>query len=148
MAAEERRVTENKDLVRRDSEEVWNKGNLNLVDEYVAEGFILHDPAIPDDLHGPEGYKQLVAMYRTAFPAAHIAIDELIAEDDTVLVRWTGRGTHQGEFVGVEPTDTEVKVPGTMVIHIEDGMVTGCWQNYDVLGMRSQLGADPSDVAQ
>lgn len=148
MATAERRTEENKDLARRDIEEVWNEGNLDLVDEYVAEEFVLHDPAMPDDLRGPAGYKEVVTMYRTAFPDAHITIEELVAEGDTVVVRWTGRGTHEGELMGIEPTTNEVEVPGMTVVHVEDGTMTEGWQCYDVLGMLGQLGAVPEDFAR
>lgn len=147
MATAERRIEENKDLARRDVEEVWNGGNLDLVDEYVAEEFVLHDPAAPGDLRGPDGYKQIVAMYRTAFPDTHVTIEEMVAEDDAVVVRWTGRGTHEGEFMGIEPTNEAVEVPGMTLVHVEDGTITESWQCYDALDILGQIDALPEDFA-
>lgn len=148
MASATRRIKENKDIVRRDIEEVWNKGNLEIVDEYVADAFVCHDPAFPEPLRGPDGYKQLVTLYRDAFPDAHLTIHELVAEDDSVVARWTGRGTHEGELMGVEPSNAEAEVSGMTLVHIEEGMVTESWQNYDLFGMLGQLGALPGGFGE
>lgn len=148
MAAAERQIEENKDIARRDIEEAWNKGNLDIVEEYVDEDFVCHDPAFPGDIRGPDGYKQLVGMYRSAFPDAHLTIEELVAEGDTVVVRWTGRGTHEGELMGIEPTSKKAEVPGMTLVHVEDSKVTESWQCYDVFDMLGQLGALPEDFGR
>lgn len=148
MAATDQRIEENKELARRDIEEAWNEGNLEVVNEYVAEEFVCHDPSFPEALRGPDGYRQLVTMYRSAFPDAHLTIEELVAEGDTVVVRWTGRGTHEGELMGLEPTNRTVEVPGMTLLHVSDDMVTESWQCYDVFGMLGQLGALPEDFGE
>lgn len=148
MAAEERRTEENREIVRRDVTEVWNEGNLDLVDEYVAQEFRLHDPVVPGELRGPDGYRELVTMYRTAFPDAHLTVEEMVAEGDSVTVRWTGRGTHEGELAGIEPTNREIEIAGMTLAHVEDGTIVESWQSYDALDMFRQLGALPAEFGQ
>src|SRR5438552_12969677 len=96
---------DNKALVRRSIEEVWNKRNLNIVNEIYAASYVGHDPASPiGEIRGPEGARQFVATYLRAFPDARITIEELLAEGDKVVNRYTARGTHQGELMGLAPT--------------------------------------------
>ena len=78
---------ENKALARRVIEEMFNNGNLDVADELIAPNYVDHDPAIPDDIHGPEGFKKYVSAYRSAFPDLHIQIEDQIAEGDKVTTR-------------------------------------------------------------
>ncbi len=136
---------ENKDLARRFMEEVWNKGNLNFVDEVTDPNFLSHDPASPEDVGGGvEGTRRFVEMYRSAFPDLRMTVEDLIAEGDKVVVRWTARGTHQGELMGIPPSDNRVEVTGISIDRIEGGKFVESWSNYDVLGMMQQIGAVPS----
>ncbi len=135
---------ENKALVRRWFEDLFNEGNLDVADEIIAPNHLGHDPTLPDLPIGPEGQKQLVNLYRSAFPDARITIEEQVAEGDTVVTRWTGRGTHQGELMGVAPTGNQVTVTGIDIAHISEGKVVETWTIYDALGMLQQIGAIPS----
>ena len=133
---------QNKDLVKRDIEEVWNEGNYDLADELYAEDFVHHDPAYPGEIRGPEAQKEFVQMYNTAFPGdPSITIEELVAEGDLVVLRWTGHGVHEGPFMGVEPTHEEFEITGLSMARIEDGKIAELWSNYDALGMLSRIGA-------
>jgi steroid delta-isomerase-like uncharacterized protein len=136
---------ENKDLARRFMEEVWNKGNLDFVDEVTAPNFLSHDPASPQDMGGGvEGTRHFVEMYRNAFPDAQMSIEDVIAEGDKVVTRWTVRATHQGELMGIPPSGNRVEVRGISLDRIESGKFVETWSNYDVLGMMQQIGAIPS----
>ncbi len=89
---------ENKALVRRYFEEIWDKGNLELIDELFTTNFVRHGPtATEGEVRGQEGFESLVSMYRSALPDLRIPIEDQIAEGDKVVTRLTLRGTHQGE---------------------------------------------------
>ncbi len=132
----------NKRLVRRYFEEIWNKGNLAVADELIAPTYVDHDPASPG-VNGPEGVKQLVMMYRRAFPDVHISIEEQIAEGDTVATHWVAQGTHQGDLQGIPPTGKRATVTGTQLSHIAGGKIAEDWGNWDTLGLLQQLGVLP-----
>src|SRR5947199_5284748 len=83
---------QNKAIVRRLLEEPW-KGDLRVVDELVDPKYVGYDPAIPEPLRGPEGFKENISTYRTAYSDAHITVDDQIARADKVATRWTGTGT-------------------------------------------------------
>ena len=138
---------ENKALVRRGLEEIWNKGNLAVVDELTAANHVAHDPANPSAGRGPQAEKQLVTMYRTALPDIHIAIDEMIADGDKVVTRWTARGTHKGDLMGIAPTGKQVTITGITIDRVAGGKVEESWTNWDTLGMMQQLGAVPQMAA-
>ena len=94
----------NKTIVRRFYEEGFNKGDLASARELIASNYVSHNPIIGDLLPGVEGYKQLIAVHRHAFPDIRVKIEDMIANVDRVVVRWTWRGTHRGPFMGVAPT--------------------------------------------
>ena len=139
---------ENKALARRFLEEAFNEGNLGVADEIFASDYVLHDPAVPDEIRGPEGIKGFVQMYRSAYPDTHITVEDQIAEGDEVATRWTGRGTHQGELMGIPPSGNRVEVPGITISRISGGKIAEDWTNYDTLGMMQQIGAVPEPGQQ
>jgi steroid delta-isomerase-like uncharacterized protein len=133
----------NKALTRRWFEDLFNEGNLSVADELLAQNHVVHDPVFTDLPTGPEADKQIVNIYHGAFPDANITIEDQIAEGDKVATRWTGRGTHQGEFMGVDPTDNRVELSGMTINRISEGKIAETWTNYDALGMMQQIGAIP-----
>ena len=135
---------ENKEKTRRFLEEAFNEGNLSVVDELFASDYVLHDPANPEEIRGPEGIKQFVQMYRSAFPDTHITVEDQIAEGDEVVTRWTGRGTHQGELFGVAPSGNQVELSGITISRFEGDKIAEDWTNSDTLGLMQQIGAVPS----
>jgi steroid delta-isomerase-like uncharacterized protein len=135
---------ENKEKARRFLEEAFNEGNLGVVDEIFASDYVLHDPASPEEVSGPEGIKQFVQMYRSAFPDTHITVEDQIAEGDEVVTRWTGRGTHQGALFGVAPSGNQVELSGITISRFEGGKFVEDWTNSDTLGLMQQIGAVPS----
>ena len=137
-------VEENKAVVRRFLDEVFGGGDLELVDELFAPDYVLHDPAVPQEVSGHEGIKQYVSMYRGAYPDTHFTVEDQVAEGDLVVTRWTGQGTHRGELMGVPPTEEQVTVTGIEFDRVVGGKIEETWVNYDALGMMRQLGVVPS----
>ena len=135
----------NKTVSRRFFDEVWNEGKLAVVDELIVKDHINSGPGTPPGLTpGSEGVKQLVKMYRNAFPDIHFTIDEQIAEGDKVVTRWTGHGTHQGELVGIPATGKSSTVTGITVDRIVNGKIAESWGIFDQFGMMQQLGVIPT----
>jgi steroid delta-isomerase-like uncharacterized protein len=134
---------ENKARSRRFFEEVWGKGNLAVIDELTASNFVNHNapPGLPPGL---EGLKQFVVMYRAAFPDIQISIDDVIAEGDKVVIRWTARGTNTGPLFGMPATGKAATVTGITIERKVDGKSVEGWNNFDQLGMLQQLGVIPA----
>ena len=128
-------------LARHLFEEVWNSKNLAVLDELVASNFVFHNSV--QTLYGPEGFKQFAKMYHTAFPEAHFTIEDTIAEGDMVTLRWTARGTHDGELLGIPPTGKQVTVSGITITLISHGKSVESWGEFDALGMLQQIGVIP-----
>ena len=100
---------ESKAVVRRWVVEGFNTGNLAIADEIIDPGFNYHHAGLPPIPPGPEGYRQLVAMYRGAFPDLNVTMVDMIAEGDKVVARWTSQGTNTGEMMGMPPTGKTFK---------------------------------------
>jgi steroid delta-isomerase-like uncharacterized protein len=132
---------QNKSLVRRAFEEVYNLGKLEVVDELVANDIVIHAAAA--EFRGPADLKQYVAALRGAFPDLHLTIDQQIAEGDTVVTRWTARGTHLGAFQGIPPTGKQGSMTGIDIDRFAGGKTVECWTNADELGLLQQLGVLP-----
>ena len=138
-------VEENKAIARRVFEEIWNERKLDLINKTIATNFVRHDPASAE-LSGPigsEGYSPFINVYVSAFPDHHFDVEDMIAEGDTVVIRWTATGTHKGELAGIPPTGKKIVVPGISIIRYANGKVVEEWSNWDTLGMMQQLGVIP-----
>ena len=103
---------ENKAVVRRAFEEVANKGDMTTVDEIIAPEYVRHDLAGGPDAAGPDGVKLLIAGLRTAFPDIQTTVEDVISGGDRVVVRFTARGTHRGQFQGIAATGREATWTG------------------------------------
>ena len=123
--------------------DIFNQGNLDLVDEIYDPNYVDHDPTMPEDVRGVEGAREFYSMYQSAIPDADITIEDQVAEGDKVVTRWTGRGTHQGELMGVPPSGNRVEVMGVTISRIEGGKIVEEWDIYDALGMMQSIGAVP-----
>ncbi len=135
---------ENKALARREVEEFFSEGNIEVANEIYAVDFVDHDLAIPMEMRGPEEMKEYVGMYHAAFPDFRVTLEDQVAEGEKVVNRWTAEGTHQGEFMGVAPTGNRVRFTGMHLSCISGGRLVESWQNYDSLGLLRQIGAvDP-----
>jgi predicted ester cyclase len=136
-------AADNKKIDRQLFEEPW-KGNLDVIDKFVDSNYVGHDASQPEPLRGPQGFKDFVQQYRSAFSDARITVEEQIAEGDFVATRWTGRGTHDGDLQGIAPTRKQVTVSGLTLSKYKNGMLVESWDNWDTLGMLQQLGAVPA----
>jgi len=135
-------VKENKAMVRRFIESI-NKRNLAVIDELYAANYVLCLPS-GREIRGPEGLKQLITWFLSAFPDFHINIEDLIAEEDKVVFRSTRSGTHKGEWLGIAATGKQVTWTYISIWRIEGGKIVEEWGEGDYLGMRRQLGDIPS----
>src|ERR1700724_374530 len=104
---------QNKMNIQRWVEGTWNNGNLALADEVYSADYIVHDPAGP--IQGLEALKQFVTMFRTGFPDSHVTIEDMIAEGDKVVWRYTLRGTHKGDFMGIAPSGESITLTGCLL---------------------------------
>jgi len=132
---------ENKVLVRR-WVDAWNEGNVNAVDGLVSDAYVRHDPNSPE-VHGPEQEKQFMAMSLSAFPDLRFTIEDLAAEGDKVIARFTMSATHRGELWGIPPTGKQLTLTAMEIYRIAEGKIDEQWVILDALGMMQQLGAIP-----
>ena len=130
---------ENKALVRRFVEEFWNQGNTAAADELMTDNATIYLPGRGQV--SKESFKAFAMTLRDAFPDWQSTLEEMIAEDDRVAERWTGQGTHQGEFQGIAPTGRQVAVPGFVFYRVTSGKVVEFRGLFDGLSMLRQLGA-------
>ena len=134
---------ENKKLVTRFYEEI-DKGNLDAMDEFVAEHYIDHaPPPFPGFAPGREGLKQAFRLFWEATPGTH-KIEDQIAEGDKVVTRLTARGVQKGDLPGIPATGNPFTMTATVVHRIENGRLAEKWSDKDVLGMLQQLGVIPT----
>jgi len=129
----------NKAIARRLYEEAVNPKNLDVIDEIFATDFVGR-PAGNPDVHGPEGVKQFFAMLFDPFPDIHATVEDMFAERDKVVCRVTYFGTHQGELMGIPPTEKQVTLTGIVIFRIADGKIVEDWGVADFLGMMQQVG--------
>ena len=133
---------ENKAVVERFVEEFWNEGNLSTADELMAPEVQIHLPS--GDVVDVDGLKGFAGAFRRSFPDWHSTFEELVAEGDRVAERWTGRGTHRGELMGIPATGKRVEVPGSVFYRIVEGKIVEFRGQLDMMGMMQQLDAMPS----
>lgn len=134
---------ENKAIARRFYAEVFGQGNMSVVDDLIASDFVDHNPPGPGFAPGREGVKQVVGMFRSAFPDLQFAAEDQIAEGDKVVSRLTAKGTHRGEFAGVPATGKTATIGVVDVLRFAGGRVVERWGQADLLGVMQQLGAVP-----
>ena len=130
-------------MTRRFADEVMNRGNLRVLDELCAPNVVDHSmpPGFPA---GIAGVKQMVTMYRSAFPDMRATIEDLIAEGDKVVARWSATGTHRGELMGIPATGKRVAVTGIGIDRFAGGKMVEHWEIYDQLSLMQQLGVVPA----
>ena len=130
----------NKDFIRANTEDFWNKQNIAAYDKYYATDFIIHHA---DGDQNREQDKKLCQAFFTAFPDLHFTLDDLVAEGDQVALVWTANCTHKGEFMGIPATGKRIEFKGIDVYRIADGKIAEVWASMDNLGMMQQLGVIP-----
>jgi len=132
---------ENKAIFSRYLEEIWNKGNLAVVDEILTPDFVQHAPG--RDVKGLEAFKQYVMAFRTAFPDFHFTIEDQFAEGEKVVTHWTATGTHEGELMGIAATGKHITLPGTTITRFAGAKLAENLLYWDRLGLLQQLGVAP-----
>ncbi len=135
---------DNKAIARRVYDEVWTKGDLDVIDELIDPDFVNYDPnSETGQVRGVAAFKQSFAELRNAFPDLRLTIEDQIAEGDKVAYRWKASGTHEGGLMGIPPTGNRMTITGTAIARISGGKIEEGWQNFDALGMMQQLGVIP-----
>jgi predicted ester cyclase len=129
---------ENKQITLRWIDEMCGQRNLGVGDEIFAADLIDHNPA-PDQAQGPEGQKQVLRELWEAFPDFHTQADDVIAQGDRVVVRWSASGTHEGSYYGIAPTGKKITYSGIDIVRIERGKIVERWGFSDDLGLLQQL---------
>jgi predicted ester cyclase len=137
---------ENKAIMHRFYEEWVHRGNEDVLDEIIAPDCPLYFGGMFMGT-GPEAFKQTRAMMYSAFPGFRWTIDEIIAEGDTIAEHLTGRGTHEGEFMGVPPTGNRVEIPAMAMVRIREGKITEMKGMPNMLGLLQQIGGVPAPGA-
>lgn len=138
-------VQENKDLVRRYSDTVWNKGQLQRESEFVASDVIVHAPQIPGLPDGAAGITAFTAAFRAAMPDLHLTQDSLFGAEDKVVQIWTSRGIHSGDpLFGFPAFGNELVMTGVTVFRIADGRIAERWGTLDLMGLMQQFGVAPA----
>ncbi len=136
-------TTDNKALIRRWFEEVWNKGRAGAIDEMFAADGVANGLSDESDepLRGPDDFKTFFYKFRDAFPDIEVAVEDTIAEGDKVAARCVVRGRHQGDSLGFAATRKSIEFTGIAIVRIRDGQIVEAWNNFDFMSMFQQLGA-------
>lgn len=133
-------ITDNKALVRRLYDEVWNKRRLEVVNELISPSHALFGTLFTDSSVGPEAYKRILTQFIGAFPDLRFTASDIIAEKDKVVVSWTISGTHKREFRGMPATNKKISVEGVTIHEISRGRILDSDVRLDHLGLLQQLG--------
>lgn len=125
-------MSEQNKAIARVAFEVWNSGDLDRLDQYIASDVVHHDPYDPNGLHGLAGMKKTIARNREITPDLSICIDDQIAEGNKVATRWTATMTREGKKVSLQ---------GVTIDRFDNGKIVEAWRNIDMLGLLQQTGA-------
>lgn len=140
-------VEKNKVIARRFRRDLWNSGDLALADEIIDRDCIVHAriPFATDFTSGPEALKQLVGFFHMTFSEIEMKVEQVVAEDDMVTVRWSGRGRHTGNLFGVAPTGRRIATTGIDMLRLAGGRIVEGWVIWDVLSLMEQILARPGE---
>jgi steroid delta-isomerase-like uncharacterized protein len=133
----------NREIVQKLFIDLFSKGNLPVAEEIIAANHVNHDPATPHFGKGPDGERQIVTLYRNAFPDLQFTIERIIDVGDFVAVRFRATATHKGALRGITATNKAIKVEGEAIYRISSGKVAESWVYWDALGLMQQLGQFP-----
>ncbi len=122
---------DNKALARRAFEETVNEKNLAVFDELHVPDYVCH--CASRTIQGREPFKQFISMFLTAFPDVHLTIEDMIGEGDRVVIRYTYRGTHKGDLMGIPPAGKQVAVTGIEIMRVANGKILEEWINSDLM---------------
>jgi steroid delta-isomerase-like uncharacterized protein len=131
---------DNRNLIRRYYDEMWNPWNFAKAEELLAEEIVFRG-SLGTETKGREAFRGYMRQVQRAFPDFHNTIEEIATEDDRVVARLLYRGTHRGEIFGVAPTGKMIAYAGAAFLRIADGKVAEGWVLGDLLSLLRQLGA-------
>jgi steroid delta-isomerase-like uncharacterized protein len=137
---EKQKLEHNKKLITLYFEEVWNKGNLHLLDELLSEDYINHSPGTPNPPKGPAGLKPIIESMRNAIPDLHYMIQDLVITEDKVVARVRMTGTHTGDFFGIPASHQKIEVKQINIEKIANGRISEHWRLTDDLTLMKQMG--------
>lgn len=120
----------------------WNARNLDAAVELLAEEYVRHDANLPEVV-GPLAQREFLAGLFMAFPDLDLQPERIIAQENLVVVHFTVRATHRGEFMGMPATGREVMIQGVDIFRLIGDKIAEQWVVMDVLGLMQQLGAVP-----
>lgn len=127
-------------LVARIADEIWNRGELDVCFEVMAPDARYHGPHMPKGVGDRESWRQAIKMYRTAFPDSHVTYEAIYACEDILVGRWSATGTHTGPLAGLEPRGTRIALGGITIYRFSGDKIVEAWEQLDLLGMWQQLG--------
>jgi steroid delta-isomerase-like uncharacterized protein len=136
-------LDENTSIVQQFGQ-IWGQGSLDLINKFASPDIEVSYPLLPETVHGPEAFKEVILGVRSALPDVECEVHETIAQDDRVAARWTMRGTQTGEWNGIPPTGKVVTLRGITIYRIIDGKVVEENGQEDALGLLHQLGVIPT----
>lgn len=124
--------------------QIWGQGSLDLIDEYASPEIAVSYPLLPETVHGPDAFKEVIRGIRSGMPDVECEVHETIAQGDKVAGRWTMRGTHSGELNGIPPTGKQVTLSGITIYRLAEGKVVEEFGEENALGFLQQLGVIPT----
>ena len=133
-------IEQNKETAKRWLLEFWN-GDLSLAHQLHAQNYVRHDSPFP--IENPDAYVKFITIFRTAVPDLTFTLQDMVADGNTVVLRWTVKGTHNGPLYGVQGTGKTVNCRGTDWLKFKDGKIVESWGFFDALGLMQQIGAIP-----
>jgi steroid delta-isomerase-like uncharacterized protein len=137
-------IEQHKAIARRWSEELWGQGNLAVADEIIAPDYIRHDPGDPFPAHGPEDVKRIVTMLRAMLPDMRIVVEDMVAEGDKVVSRYSSTATDTQGYMGQPPSGKVIHAVGIQLFRFAGNKIVESWAVRDDLGILRQLGLVPS----
>lgn len=128
----------NPKMLRQSWEESWNRGDFKGLNRILAPDYVPHHPLNP--VMGAEGLQQFIGIFQEAFPDLVFSVDDIISAQDKVVVRWSMRGTHQVDLLGIPPTGKAATLTGISIYRFEDGHTVESWDEVDIWNLLYQLG--------
>jgi steroid delta-isomerase-like uncharacterized protein len=139
----------NKALIKRFYNKVYVDWNMEFADQVLSPQFISHDWPM-DSSAGPHAFREYYRVLRSALPDARYEVDDIIAENDRVVVRWRLLGTHNGDYMGIAASGRTITLSGIAIYRLENGCIMERWVVSDLHGVLEQIhGSSPAgDIKQ
>ncbi len=124
-------------IIQAYSEALWGQKDLSAIDQYCVSDVLVHSPI--STIQGVQKMCEIMSQWHAGFPHLHVHWDEFICEGETVVSRWRAEGKHEGEFLGIAPTNRLIKYPGVTIYHLENGKIKEYWAYVNVHHIKEQL---------